>query len=150
MKKIANSAQRARNRTLWKRDLRRPEREATRCNTNTIMRHQGPDQPAVQFWCAGGRALQLLIDHPDMLDSQHPDLHNTLPISWAFGEFEPDQHDAPYPRSASAIPDVNLSAFDHYVDIIEQAYGVDSATVAVIQRANDLGEPMRAIARLIP
>ena len=150
MKKIANHAQRSRNRTQWKRDLRLPEREHTRCEKMTILHQHDEHQPPTQFWCALGRGVQLLIEHPDMLNTQHPDLHDSPAVDWAFREMEQDQQGAPYPCSAAAITDVNLSAFDGLSDLFDQAYGIDFSTFTAIADANDKGIPMNDIAALIP
>ena len=149
-KKIANYGQRARNRTLWRRDLRDPQREDNRCRERMRLWCDSPDTPPVQQWCAGGRAVQLLILNPGMIDQEHPELNNVPPVGWALGDQEMEQDPAAYPCPDSAIVDINLSAFGGFYDLIEQTYGVGYETMREIEIASDQGIPMREVARMIP
>ena len=149
-KKIANYAQRARNRALWRKDLREPGRENSRCIDRMRMRYTSPELPPTQEWCAGGRAVQLLIDNPGMIIQGHPELDDSTAVGWAMGTRETEEDHSEYPCSVRAITDVNLSAFLGFYDLIEQTYGVDENTMRAIESASDERIPMREIAGMIP
>ncbi len=145
-RKLANHNQRAKNRARWRWDLTQPESEQSRCVDQMCMRYTAPDQPPKAQWCAGGRAVQLLIDNTDMLVQEHPDLQGTPSVGWIMSSAEMEQDHSSYPCSVPAIPDVNSSAFDGFYDLIEQVYGVDERTMREIENASDTGKPMRDIA----
>ena len=148
-RKIANSAQRTKNRTRWRQDLKDPQRENDRCLERTKMTYPTPGAESTQQWCAGGRATQLLIDSDDMFDHQHPDLASSPAAAWTFTTHCPTAPDE-YPLHVTAITDINHSAFRNFYDMMEQIYGVDRETMQAIERANDQGNPMRHIADMIP
>ena len=150
LKKIANHSQRARNRTLWRKDLRDPLREESRCIDRMRIRYATRGTTPTQEWCAGGRAVQLLIENPGMIDREHPGLGGTDAAGWAMGPREMETDHLEYPHSVPATADVNLSAFRNFYEMIEQTYGVDEQTMREIESASDDGVPMRQIAGMIP
>ena len=149
-KKIANHNHRSRNRSLWRKDLRDPLREESRCTDRMRMRYASPGTPPNQEWCAGGRAVQLLIENPGMIDLEHPELGGAAAVGWALDTGCAETGHSEYPHAVTAVTDVNLSAFRNFYDLIEQAYGVDEKTMLEIEGASDGGVPMRQIARMIP
>ena len=149
-RKIANSARRAKNRTHWRRDLQNPQREHDRCLERTKMTYQTPGEEPTQRWCAGGRAIQLLIDNDHMLDVNHPDLGGSPAVAWIFANGHGEQTTESYPLDVPAVADVNLSAFHSFYDMMEQLYGMNRDTMNEIERANDQGIPMRNVAAMIP
>ena len=149
-KKIANDRQQASNRARWRRDLSRPEREQTRCEADRIrIRYVEGDLPPELQWCAGGRAVQLLIENPGMIDQEHYTLAGRPPVAgWEFRLYEPEE--PPPPVWTPGVADINRSTFHNFYDLMQQVYGVDERTMSEIETANDERVPMQEIAKMIP
>ncbi len=145
---LANSRQRAKNRTAWRQDLRKPARHDDHTSTHLHCRHySSPDAAPVESWCAAGRGLQLVADQ-QMVDPNHPDLASSQPMGWAWPDPATLDPDA-YPYQATPIADINLSVFTTIGDVMQAIYGMTQDETEAIHQAEDNGATPYQLAKMI-